>query len=198
MFRKALYGLLFFPLLLACSIEEEPLPTGTQLMLNPNLSQYSDSVSPWTSSQSGSAQIGTSREDFLTGNRSLFIENQDPINIHNASWVQTYTGQMPAPGSQLELTVFLKGENLRIEEGSTASISIYFTVSLPSNEGGSTQNRTVGSDIASSLEGSFDWTPIRITMDSFPPEATSIRVHLGMFGLTTGKIYFDEITLTVL
>ncbi|MFT7364948.1 MAG: hypothetical protein ACI9UV_003164, partial [Algoriphagus sp.] len=54
-----------------------------------------------------------SREVFLTGNRSLFIENKERSTAQSASWTQTYTGPMPAPGSTVELLAFVKGENVR-------------------------------------------------------------------------------------
>lgn len=41
------------------------------------------------------------------------------------------------------------------------------------------------------------WTPIRIQLDSFPAEAESIQVNAIMLRMTTGKIYFDEINLSV-
>lgn len=104
---------------------------------------------------------------------------------------------MPVEGSRLELIAFIKGENIRMIKGSTASLLITFQVAGRSDKEGNSPNRSAWSDIASKLEGDFDWTPIIITLDSFPAEATSIRVNLGMVSLTTGKIYFDEITLVV-
>lgn len=198
MFKKILPGLLVIPLLIACAAEEEHLPPGTQLMLNPNLSLYTDSVFPWTVSPFAGAKTGASTEVFMTGNRSLFIEIPDSLKYTSGSWRQTYTGPMPVQGSSLELMVFLKGENLRIVEGSTASLLITFSVDFRGYTHEKTSVRSVSSDIASKLQGDFDWTPIRLTLDNFPANANSISVNLGMLSLTTGKVYFDEITLTVL
>ncbi len=198
MFNKFFPSLLLFLLLIGCTVEDN-VPAGAQLMANPDISLYPDSVFPWTASQSGGTELGVSEEIFLTGNRSLFIENSDSLNFGSDSgtWTQTYTGPMPVEGSRLELIAFIKGENIKIIEGSTASLLITCHVSGRSDKEGNSPGRSVWSDIASKLEGDFDWSPIRITLDSFPAEATSIRVNLGMVSLTTGKIYFDEITLVV-
>ena len=110
--RKSFLYLLLFPLMLSCS-EEDPLPGGSQLMLNPNLSLYPDSVFPWTPETTNRIESGVSREVFFSGNRSLYLENQDSLIANSASWTQTYTGPMPAEGSTLELAAFVKGENIR-------------------------------------------------------------------------------------
>lgn len=47
------------------------------------------------------------------------------------------------------------------------------------------------------LEGDFDWTPMIISLDNFPAEVDNIQVRLVKPRGVTGKIYFDEITLTV-
>ncbi|HSF52543.1 MAG TPA: hypothetical protein VLA71_02270, partial [Algoriphagus sp.] len=61
MVKKSFFHLLLFSLLISCN-EEEFLPQGSQLLLNPNLSLYPDSVFPWTPSNSNGIQHGVSRE----------------------------------------------------------------------------------------------------------------------------------------
>lgn len=196
MFNKFFSSLLLFPLLIGCTVEDN-VPAGAQLMGNPDISLSPDSVFPWTASQSGGTELGVSKGIFMTGNQSLFIENPDSLNSGSGTWTQTYSGPMPVEGSRLELIAFVKGENLKMIKGSTASLLVTCHVSVRSDKEGNPPDRSIWSDIASKLEGDFDWTPIIITLDSFPAEATSIRVNLGMVSLTTGKIYFDEITLVV-
>ncbi|MFC4874530.1 hypothetical protein [Negadavirga shengliensis] len=196
MFKNISLGPLLLLLLMAC-VDEDTLPPGTQLMLNPHISLSHDSVFPWTANKSDGIELGVSKEVFMTGIQSLFIENRDSVNLNYGSWTQTYSGPMPAQGSTLELIAFLKGENISSVFPTSPRVYISFRIFPQSDSKGNTQGRSAGSDSYSFLEGDFDWTPIIITLDNFPSEADNISVNLGMLSGTTGKIYFDEITLTV-
>ncbi|WP_194776271.1 hypothetical protein [Pararhodonellum marinum] len=192
MFQKIAPRLLPILLLLSC-VAEDNIPTGSQLMLNPNLSLYPDSVFPWTAHSTGEIEAGVSHEIFFTGNRSLFIDNQDSLAFGSGSWSQTYTGPMPVTGSSLELTAFVKGENIRYL--STGYIGI--SISLQPFQEHSPGIRSAHSGKIEFLEGDFDWTPIRLTLENFPEEVDGISVNLGLGFRTVGKVYFDEITLDV-
>lgn len=183
------YFILFLFLFASCSEEESFLPKGSQLLLNPNLSLYPDSVFPWAPLTPNENQFGVSQEVYLSGNRSLFIESKDRSTAQTASWTQTYTGPMPAPGSTIELRAFVKGENI---EDLTAGgkVSIFFRVGIPGTEG-----RSASSDLF--LQGDFDWILFKATLEEFPKDAESIQVQLFMPDLTLGKVYFDEINLVV-
>lgn len=183
MVRKIFLQFLFFLVLFSCT-EEDRLPSGTQLLLNPNLSLYPDSVFPWSPLISNKIEYGVSKDVFLTGNRSLFIENQDSLIASSATWTQTYTGPMPSPGSTVELYAFLKGENIR-DLTAGGKINIFFRV-LP---GGPASGNEL------ELKGDFDWVPLKATLDNFPKDAEGIQVYLNMPTLTLGKVYFDEINL---
>jgi hypothetical protein len=102
---------------------------------------------------------------------------------------------MPVPGSSVELTAFLKGENIEdLTQGSSASI--FFQV-LPRIDGnGNSQGRSISSVNTIKLEGDFDWRLIRVAQDSFPAEADDIEVRLIAPTLTAGRVYFDGISLT--
>lgn len=177
--------LLFF---FSCQ-EEEFLPKGAQLMLNPNLSQFKDSVDPWKPSNLDGIQMGVSREIFMSGNRSLFIENQDPTKASAASWSQTYTGPMPLPGSTLELVAFIKGENV---QDLTAGGRPYIMVkTFPQVK----QISVAGTSL--DMQGDFDWVLVKATLENFPKDAERIEVSVNVPDLTIGKLYFDEINLTV-
>ncbi|MFT4858930.1 MAG: hypothetical protein ACJAWX_001546 [Algoriphagus sp.] len=184
------HSLLIFSLLflLSCT-DEDYLPKGSQLLLNPNLSLYPDSVFPWAPLIPNEIQFGVSREVFLTGNRSLFIENKERSTAQSASWTQTYTGPMPAPGSTVELLAFVKGENVRdLTLGGRVFIliQVFPQKDSPGSAGGTNEQL---------LQGDFDWLLLKATLENFPKEAESIRVSLVVPTLTLGKIYFDEISL---
>lgn len=177
--------ILFF---VSCT-EEDFAPRGSQLLLNPNLSLYPDNVFPWVPSNNSSA--GVSSDEFVSGNRSLFIQSLDTAYLGGGNWTQTYTGPMPAPRSTLELLVFIKGENIRTSPNSTGKITVFFRVDPSKDSGG----RSAGAQ--NEIEGNFDWYLLKATLESFPEDAESIRVSLNVPDLTYGKVYFDEINLTV-
>ena len=188
MFRKSFFHILLFSLLLSCK-EEDTLPLGSQLLLNPNLSLYSDSVFPWTPSNSNGIQHGVSREVFVSGNRSLYIENPDRTVADASHWSQTYTGPMPAPGSTLELVAFVKGEKIQdLTAGGRVFIGLKVFPTI--------KKESFASAVFD-FQGDVDWVLLKATLEDFPEDAESIQVTLNMPTLTLGKVYFDEINLTV-
>jgi hypothetical protein len=189
--KQILIGFIVSLLWVGCS-SEEYLPLGYQLIANTNLSSAGGSILPWQMDQSGSTNMGVSKEIFFTGNQSLFIENQDSTMSGTGTWTQKYTGPMPAPGSSLELTAFLKGEEIR-NFTPDRNIFIYFKVFTKSD--GSGANYSASNQIK--FGGNFDWTPLTARLESFPKDAQSVQVYLFMPSLLYGKIYFDEIQLRV-
>lgn len=188
------YGMsIVFLLLISCA-DEDNLPSGSELLSNTNLSEYPDSVFPWTPSKSEGIILGVSKEVFMTGNRSLFIENLDSTIARPSSWIQSYSGPMPAPGSSLELTAFLKGVDIR---HLTPDGQLYIVFKTHFGGDRNTQGGFVGSASTLKLEGNFDWTLFSATLDNFPAEANLIMVELSFPTLTLGRIYFDEISLKV-
>jgi hypothetical protein len=180
-------------LLIGACAENEEAPVGAQLLGNTNISDSPNDVSPWSAQNfTGFQKTGVSKEVFLTGFQSLYIDSPDEASSVDASWTQTYSGPMPPAGSTLELSAFVKGVN--IERNSTGSIGIFMRI-FPQYEG----NNFIGRSAASQeiLEGDFDWSRLKITLEKFPANAESITVTLFMPNLTTGRVYFDEITLTV-
>ncbi|WP_157359693.1 hypothetical protein [Algoriphagus mannitolivorans] len=187
-FRSFYFLLLMF--LFSCQKEEEDfLPKGAQLMLNPNLSRYSDSVNPWKPSNPDGIQLGVSREVFISGNRSLFIENKTREMASASSWSQTYTGPMPRPGSTLELVAFIKGEKV---QDLTLGGRVYIGVSTFPQI-----NQISAATTALDLQGDFNWVLVKATLENFPKDAERIVVGLHVPDHTLGKVYFDEINLTV-
>ncbi|WP_154855007.1 hypothetical protein [Cyclobacterium xiamenense] len=191
---RNLFYLLPLFLFFACEVEDKVLP-GTQLLRNSNLSSDPDSVFPWMASQSERIEIGISKEIFLTGNQSLFIANPDSLNFNAGTWSQTYAGPMPAPGSSMELVAFVKGENIRRTYPNAPSVLVTFQLT-PRPEDEAYYKNGTNSSTDFFVEGGFDWTPIFVTIDNFPAEVDFIRVNLTTPRGVSGKIYFDEITLT--
>ncbi|MEB2773792.1 hypothetical protein SYJ56_00645 [Algoriphagus sp. D3-2-R+10] len=177
-------------LLISCSSEEDYLPKGSQLLLNPNLSLYPDNVLPWAPMTPNTIQYGVSREVFLTGNRSIFIENKERSTANSATWTQTYTGPMPSPGSTVELMAFVKGEDV---VDLTAGGRVYIMMKVFSNE--TSENRSVAATNEQLFQGDFDWFKLKATLENFPKDAESIQVSLFVPDLTLGKVYFDDINL---
>lgn len=132
----------------------------------------------------------------MTGNQSLFIANPDSLNFNSGSWSQSYSGPMPALGSSLELVAFVKGENIQRSYPYAPSVLVTFNIN-PRPEGEAYYQDSNNSSTDFFLEGDFDWTPIIVTTDNFPAEADFIRVNLTKPRGISGKLYFDEISLTV-
>lgn len=177
--------------MVAC-VEEEHVPVGTQLLVNSNMSKFPDSVDPWSAGRP--ERMGASRTVFLTGNRSLYIENPDSLSLFSGSWTQSYSGPMPALGSRLVLTAFLKGEGVRNSVESQPSIYLLLHT-LKYIDGKNHGKSAHSGDL--SLQGDFDWIPIQVTLEDFPVAADHINVTFIFPYYTFGKIYLDEITLTV-
>lgn len=193
MIKKNLKRFIPILLLLACS-NEDYLPAGTDLIANPNISLSPGSPFPWVADQRDGIELGVSKEVFMTGNQSLFIANPDSLNSNSGSWSQKYTGPMPAPGDTLELKAFIKGEEIRnLTPG--GNIGIFFRV-YPSVSG-NFEGRSAHSNTGLKHEGNFDWRLLTATLNGFPKDADYIQITLLMPSLTTGKVYFDEISLRI-
>ncbi|SFG28889.1 hypothetical protein SAMN04487988_102330 [Algoriphagus hitonicola] len=187
---KNIFFIVSILLLVSCE-DEDFVPRGSQLLLNPNLSLYEDSVLPWTSTIiRNQFETGVTREVFYSGNRSLFIENQDSTEFASASWSQTYTGPMPKEGSTLELMAFIKGENIK---SLRADNNIFINLDILSSNGERIQSQSAINE----LEGDFDWYLLKVTLDNFPADAKSIGASVSLNSWVLGKAYFDEINLYV-
>lgn len=185
-------SLLFFQ----CDLSRDGLPANSQLLRNTDISRSPDSVSPWVPVANEGFSLGVSQEIFLSGNRSLFIENQDSLNVNTAIWRQSYNGPMPSEGRRLTLRTHLKGENVELK-GPNSNIYISIRMFPVEDSEGTTINRFLSSQNRFRVFGTFDWEPLAITLPSVPKDIDFIMVYLVMGPRTTGKVYFDDITLTV-
>ncbi|UJP63910.1 hypothetical protein IPZ59_13885 [Mongoliitalea daihaiensis] len=180
---------------LSCMEQETLVPSGSQLLRNIDLSNSLDNVSPWTSVAAVPFIVGVSDEEYFTGNRSLFLEGTDSLARSSVAWVQHYTGPMPNGNRRLRLRAMIKGEDIRLN---SVNSNVWMTIrAWPAEGAGGTIGRSVTSQRSNFIEGTFDWTPFELTLPNFPSDANRISVFLVMGPRTTGKIYFDNITLTV-
>lgn len=194
MHRLLLICLSFF--LLSCMEQDTLIPSGSQLLRNSNLSNSPDNVAPWNSVNANPFRVGVSDAVFHSGNRSLFIEGTDSLANNSVAWVQHYIGPMPREGRRLRLRLLMKGENIQLN---SPSANVWVTIRTWPVEGPNrtTFGRSVSSQRSNFIEGTFDWTPFEIILPSFPSDANRISVFLVMGPQTTGRVFFDDITLTV-
>lgn len=183
-------------LFLQCNVGNDGVPNNSQLLRNTDISLSPDTVSPWVPVPSNGFTLGVSQDTFLVGNRSLFILSQDSLNQNSALWRQTYDGPMPSEGRRLTLRANLKGENIQLTRPNS---NIFISVRLfpVEDSNGTTTNRFLSSQNRVRVFGTFDWQPLAITIPSVPREIDFIMVYLVMGPGTIGKVYFDDITLTV-
>lgn len=188
-----LIGLAF---LTSCMDSSDTVPRGTQLLANTNLSANPSSLSPWNSVSAPGFNLGVSQEVFRSGFQSIFIENLDSLNENAGTWRQNYNGSLPKEGRGLKLKAYIKGENVTLRgPGSNVYISIRAFPVEDSN--GSIIGRFVTSQNRDFVSGSFDWEPLEITLSNVPEQVDFIVVYLVMGPRATGRVYFDDITLTV-
>lgn len=194
--KKCLFFILLSLILFQCDFGDDGLPKNSQLLQNSDISDSPQTVSPWASLGNRGFSIGVSTEVFRSGNRSLFIENIDSLTLNTASWRQNYRGPMPREGRRLTLNAYLKGENIELKSPES---NVYISVRMfpVEDSDGTTINRFISTKSRISISGTFDWEPLSITLPSVPREIEYISVFLVMGQQTKGKVYFDDITLTV-
>jgi hypothetical protein len=184
-----------FALFISCT-EDDGLPVNTQLLKNSDLESPDGSISPWVPVTEPGFNLGSSTEVFRSSKKSLFIENSDSLNTNSATWRQSYNGPMPSKGRKLVLRAHLKGENIELK-GPESNVFISIRAFPVEDSNGNTFGRYVTTQNQIGVSGTFEWTQLRLTLPNTPEEVDNIVVYLVMGSRTTGKIYFDDITLTV-
>lgn len=184
-----------FALFISCT-EDDGLPAKTQLLRNSDLESPDGSISPWVPVTEPGFNLGSSTEVFRSSKKSLFIENSDSLNTNSATWRQSYNGPMPSKGRKLVLRAHLKGENIELK-GPESNVFISIRAFPVEDSNGNTFGRYVTTQNQIGVSGTFEWTQLRLTLPNTPEEVDNIVVYLVMGSRTTGKIYFDDITLTV-
>jgi hypothetical protein len=165
--------------------KEDPIPT--QLLKNTDLES---GFSGWDNY--GSTAYGFNFKPTLTTEESfspthsliLNCESADDINWH--CWSQLYEGKMPV-GEDLTLSVRIKAVNLT-GHGVSINIAAFDGVSQIALQTATTEGLT-------SITGTFNWTEYNITLPNLYKAVTKIFITLIYYPNTTGKVYFDDITL---
>lgn len=191
--RRTLF--IIFVSLLGCNQLDDQVPAGTQLLRNSDISSP-NSPQPWVSVTSPGFLLGLSRDEFRSASASLFIESRDSTNINPTTWRQTINSPLPREGQKLTLRAYLKGEEIkRFAPGSNVFISLRAFPVEDSN--GNTAGRYITSQERIIVDSTFTWRPIELVLNKMPPEVEYLVVYLAMAPRTSGKVYFDDITLTV-
>ncbi|HBH82639.1 MAG: hypothetical protein A2X04_12215 [Bacteroidetes bacterium GWF2_41_9] len=117
---------------------------------------------------------------------SFMISRTNPDPIYYAYYSQRYPRTMPY-GNDLTLKAHIKGVDLegegisliiRCEDKSLAPVQVVTT------EG------------SVSIKGTFDWTAYTVELKDLQSTVDVLYVYLNYLPNTTGKVYFDDITLT--
>lgn len=194
--KNSLIILLFSFLTLACINDEIELESGTQLLSNTDFSRSDNSLSPWKSITPQGFRTGVSREFFRSGIQSVFIESVDSLSNESGIWSQTYAGVMPRQGQRLKLSAFIKGDSIT-SNGSTSNVFISIRAFPVEDSDGNTIGRFASTQNRIRVNGTFDWQPLEVTLPNMPPDVDQLVVYLVMDRRTFGKIYFDDVMLTV-
>lgn len=169
-------------LFISCK-KEDPIPT--QLLKSTDLES---DLSAWDNY--GSTVYGfnfnptcTNEESFSpTHSLILNCETADSINWH--CWSQLYTGKMPF-GEDLTLSQKIKAVNL-------TGLGVF--IKIVAFDG--VNKYALQTATSEGLTGTFNWTEYSITLPDLSKAVTSIYVTMYYPPKTTGKVYFDDITLT--
>lgn len=100
-------------------------------------------------------------------------------------WWQKYSGIIPV-GRDLTLKAKIKAVNL---SGDGVSIVIRCDGEVPNLQFASTQGVV-------NINGTFDWSTYTVSLPNVQSNITSIFVFLVYRPKTTGKVYFDDVTLS--
>lgn len=193
---KPIFFISLILLILGCSEKDDLLPPGSQLLKNSDFSASQENVFPWVAISPLGFNLGVSEDVFRTGSRSVFIENLDSLNQNSGNWKQSYTGPAPRPGRRLRMRAFLKGENI-ILRGPGSNIYISMRAFPIQDSKGNSVGRFISSQDRIRVNGTFDWRPIELVLNHAPDEIDFITVYIVMGPRVTGRVYFDEVTLTV-
>jgi hypothetical protein len=98
---------------------------------------------------------------------------------------QSILSDIPA-GKTVILEAWIKGVNLT---GKGAAIAIFCY-------DGNSVLQYISTEGNQSVKGTFDWTKYSVTLTNISADTQTIWVYLMYLSGTTGKVYFDDITLT--
>ncbi|WP_231186408.1 PVC-type heme-binding CxxCH protein [Haladaptatus sp. DYF46] len=149
------------------------------LLTNPSFEKSTASVMPgeWTTKKwSGSASFSAT-ETSRTGTYSARISSPEGVD---GSWQHTVSVE---PNTEYTYTAWLKTENLQLKDSSAEGAFINI---------GELAEDTVSNTVT---EGTNDWTKVEIDFNSGDHEQLTLNATLGGWGLATGTVWFDDISL---
>ncbi len=184
------FTLLYLPfllltLLIGCKEEEDdPFPSGTELLKNPSAESGSDD---WLNREAQYFLEWTD-EEAADGNGSLKIRSDQQVDDFGY-WVQGIT-EIPK-GKRLQLSTKIKTNEV---DGEGVFIVIRTDSSLNNDQ---LQFYTTQNNLF--IGGTQDWTEYSLEMDEEVKEEVEIIYVFLIFGRqTTGTAYFDDVSLKVI
>ena len=129
-------------------------------------------------------------DNYLSPSHSLAISSDDSGDKF-AFWAQTFLASDVA-GKKIKVNVFAKADNLTGD-------GIYVAIrGDDTNVPSGSAEAFVTTQAKVAYNGTFDWKEISITMDTVPTDIKSITVYLIYGTNTSGKVYFDDLSLDIL
>jgi hypothetical protein len=133
---------------------------------------------------------GVSDEFASSPQSSLFISCETVKNKEAFTYfVQSFPASIFKKGDNLTLKVQVKGENL-IGKGVSVALR-------GDKEGESWPVFFKSTEGFNLLVGTFPFKEVKVNLNSYLGDADYITVYLLLLSETTGKVYFDDISLTV-
>ncbi len=155
-----------------------PLPV--RLLGNGGFEAAADPEHPegWTATQwnDGTYKAAWSEERPCAGQRCVVLESEAGADC---AWIQRIEVE---PHTKYRLRGWIRTEAVVAGTGSGAFLNVQ-------------EIQTVKSRV---LTGTNDWTQVELLIDSGPHESLQVNCLLGGWGRSSGKCWFDEITLEVL
>ena len=186
---KSLYAVFLLLLFISCNEEEDQ--TISQLLANTDIEQGSVAPAGWITNQlDGSGlEFIWNEQEASSGSRSLQIQKISDETEVWGYWAQIFQGDIPH-GKNIELSAMIKGNDI---QGTGISISV-----RADREGlASSEGQFVTTQGTIPINGTFDWKNERIVLNDLKPDVSRILVFLIYLQETTGEIYFDDVTLSV-
>jgi hypothetical protein len=187
MFMKALRLAALFIVLLIGSCREDVVEP-IQMIANGDME--SGSASPgswWYPDTSGDYKAEWSSEASHSPARSLKLSTEIQRADRFSFWAQSKCSDIPR-GKTVALKVMIKGELI----GTGVSVAIRCDGATPN--AAALQFMTTQGNTA--ITGTFDWKEYSIEIGQVEQATSCITVYLVYLPQTSGKVYFDDVSLT--
>lgn len=177
--------------LLFISCQEDDDDAWPQLLLNSDIEEGTNRPTEWVTNEvdgEGLEFIWT-EEEALSGSKSLQIYKDSEEEEVWGFWAQMYEGEIPH-GKDIELSAMIKGNGI---EGQGVAI----VMRADREDSPSTPVQFVTTQGNTEINGTFDWTNYKLLLNDLEPDVHTIFVFLLYTAGTTGEVYFDDVTLSV-